>query len=833
MQNRFSSVPYDNPPSSSVSSPALPKPVRSGPFALRLLPIVLLLILALIATTPLVAQGEGGVVPCVDGSAGGFPCRSIDLLARVSTTGNGTVRAVETWTDPVDGTEYAMVLVTIGTLFYDISDPTNPILVAKMRYALGCCVSYATDVAIYDDHAFIVGFQGEKGREMQVFDLARLRDVTTPPVDFEHDAIYSGFESASKVTANPDTGFLYTGRTDTCSNGMQMIDVTTPTSPTSAGCWDTSGAIDMAQCVVWRGPDPDYLDRELCFAANADALLILDVTDKTSPAIVSRTLYPESGRPIYGALTEDQTYFLLADSGDEYRVTHPTWTYLWDLSDLDAPTYAIHEAPSYARDQQNLVRGQFVYQANTLAGVRILDLHPIAEGRLDEIAFYDPIPNSDAPAYVVGSAFDIAVSGSGKVLMAGGKEEFLVLGPDLCTDPPAPGTPSVQATASNTLQVDWTGAPDTTFNVYRATGACPGVASEQVASQLATPSFVDTVAGQIEHAYVVTAVDASGRCESDFSVCASALATGPCNAPPIFDGIEQVDNPEANRCRTELSWNPATPRCGASVRYAVYRGDTADFEPSAANRIATALTGTTYVDHDVVHGEERHYIVRALDTFNGLADQNTRALAGSPVGSVASGPWTAGAEPGEAIFESNGDPIEWGIDTAIVQSGTASYHSGYQNLTCSALVTPPLRLTAGEAPMLTFWSRYDFAIRLDGGVVELSNDGGASWISRQPVGGYPWSFLSGNSCGYGSQHPAFTATDFTWEPYTFVLTPWAGQEILLRWVFAGSTNSPDFGGWWIDTIAVSHVDQSQACATLLFGDGFESGDTSLWSATMP
>ena len=787
------------------------------------------LLCGLLLATGSQAQGEGGAIPCVDGMAGAFPCQSVDLLSHADATRS---RRVDAWTDPMTGTEYAIVTGLSLIEFFDLSNPTTPSLVGRMTYGEDCCAPTAIDSVVAGNVLYTVGGAHDLDHDTLAFDLERLRGVIDPPVSFEEDGFFTGFDSAFDITANTATGFLYLGRVDTCASGLMILDLADPLAPSLAGCWDTTGRIEAAHCVVYQGPDADYLGRELCFAANDDALLILDVTDKANLAQISRTVYDGAGLATQGSLTEDHAYFLLADLGDEFRAEHPTRTYLWDLEDLDAPEVRFHESPTlWARDQVNRVQGQYVYQANMLGGVRILDLHDLENGRLNEVAYFDTVPSSDAAGTYGGGAYDLAITDSGKILVSTRDERFFVLEPHLCSDPAKPTAPTVQGTGGNTLQVDWTGPPGVTYNVYRSTGACPGAARELVASDLASTTLVDTVAGQLEHSYEITAVD--GLCESPPSPCASAVATGPCNAAPIFDGLQAVANPLGTTCRTELSWDPATPRCGSSVRYAVYRGNDPDFVPSPANLIATGLLGTSYADHDVAFGEERYYIVRALDTFNGQEDDNTVALVGSPLGTAVSGTWTAGAEAGDPELESTGSPLEWQASTEFVQSGDASYHSGFGNLVCTAMVSPPLRLTAGEAPMLTFWTLYDFPVRYGGGVLELSNDGGETWISRQPVGGYPWSFRSPNTCGYSSGHAAYTSGS-GWQEQTFILTPWTGQEILLRWVYSSKTDGPlTFEGWWVDTISLSHVDLPQACTPSLFTDGFESGDTTFWTSTSP
>jgi hypothetical protein len=65
-----------------------------------------------------------------------------------------------------------------------------------------------------------------------------------------------------------------------------------------------------------------------------------------------------------------------------------------------------------------------------------------------------------------------------------------------------------------------------------------------------------------------------------------------------------------------LSWGAATDNRGVS-EYRIFRGTTAGFTPSAANRIARVKTGTTYADRGVPAGTYR-YKVRAVDKAGNL-----------------------------------------------------------------------------------------------------------------------------------------------------------------------------------------------------------------------
>ena len=77
-----------------------------------------------------------------------------------------------------------------------------------------------------------------------------------------------------------------------------------------------------------------------------------------------------------------------------------TRTYLWDVSDLDAPALiGSHDSTTTATDHNQYVKGSYTYQANYRAGLRILDITDIANGNLTEVAFFDVDPGSDSSNY--------------------------------------------------------------------------------------------------------------------------------------------------------------------------------------------------------------------------------------------------------------------------------------------------------------------------------------------------------------------------------------------------------------------------------------------------
>ena len=77
------------------------------------------------------------------------------------------------------------------------------------------------------------------------------------------------------------------------------------------------------------------------------------------------------------------------------------------------------------------------------------------------------------------------------------------------------------------------------------------------------------------------------------------------------------------------------------MTYSVHRSDTAPFIPSAANVVASGLSGTGFDDHEgLADGATVHYIVRAWDASSGADDGNAVSKSASPTGPVSVGTWT-------------------------------------------------------------------------------------------------------------------------------------------------------------------------------------------------
>ena len=354
----------------------------------------------------------GNQVDCEDGSAEMFACDKVDLISFLSSEELTSERGVKMtdiwgWEDPESGNEYVLAARTNGVAFVDISNPYNPVYIGQLMKTETSPGSTWRDVKVYKDHAFIVA-DGAADHGMQVFDLTRLRDVPPEemPKTFDADARYTGIHSTHNIVINEETGFAYAvgnrAGGETCDGQLHMIDIRDPRNPEFAGCFShpNAGGTHDSQCVVYQGPDDDYAGKEVCLNSNGSSFIIADVSDKANPKTLAHVTYPNLAYTHQGWLTEDHRYFYMNDELDELNGNvGQTRTLIWDVQDLEDPLL-VNEfmLDSKASDHNLYVKGNFMYQSNYQAGLRILDItdpvNPV------EAAHFDTVPwGEDQPGF--------------------------------------------------------------------------------------------------------------------------------------------------------------------------------------------------------------------------------------------------------------------------------------------------------------------------------------------------------------------------------------------------------------------------------------------------
>ena len=127
-------------------------------------------------------------------------------------------------------------------------------------------------------------------------------------------------------------------------------------------------------------------------------------------------------------------------------------------------------------------------------------------------------------------------------------------------------------------------------------------------------------------------------------------------------------------------------------------------------------------------------------------------------------------------------------------------------------------ISLGATPSMSVNLWYSVENSWDGGNVQISTDGGASWTVIDPDGGYPDDAVVGLD-----NEPGYTATsgegdEAEWETATFDLTDYADEDVKFRFRFGTDSSVNGYEGWYIDDFEVNNGGAST------FDDDFEDGD---------
>ncbi len=384
----------------------------------------------------------GNEVKCTGAKAGGFDCSRVDLEAFVPVADLGLKRGIMLndiwgWTDKASRREFALVGKMDGTVFVEVTNPSNPVVLGTLPMHEGANPNLWRDIKVYKDHAFIVA-DGSGPHGMQVFDLRQLLDVKGAPVTFKETAHYDRIASAHNIAINEETGFAYTiGNSaggETCGGALHMINIQDPVHPVFAGCFaDPStgnaktGYTHDNQCVTYRGPDTRYAGREICFNSSETAVGIADVTDKQNPRPLAVASYPNTAYTHQGWLDETQSYFFVDDEGDEVGGLVPrTRTLVWDVKNLEEPVLVKEFLGTTAASDHNLyVRGKYMFQSNYVAGLRVVDISDPANPR--EVGYFDTVPAGDNIPGFAGSWSNYPYFPSGTIIVTSMREGLFVL----------------------------------------------------------------------------------------------------------------------------------------------------------------------------------------------------------------------------------------------------------------------------------------------------------------------------------------------------------------------------------------------------------------------
>ena len=292
------------------------------------------------------------------------------------------------------GREYAIMCVSNGTAFYDVTDPVNA---TKVAFIAGPN-SLWRDAKVYGRHVYVVT---EGGAGIQVINVA---NIDTGVVTLVNTITTGGGLATHNIAINEQSGYLY--RCGGGASGLRFYNLNgTPAAPVFVGEWSTHYVHDAQIVNYTTGP---WAGREIAFCCaglnggNVETgLYIVDVTNKAAPTLLSRVLYPNARYSHQGWLTEDRRYFLLGDELDEGATQSFSTTHVIDVQFLGSPTYVGQFANSTPAITHNCyTHNGKMFQANYRSGLRVFDVSNAGTpSAVTEVAYFDTYPADDAAQF--------------------------------------------------------------------------------------------------------------------------------------------------------------------------------------------------------------------------------------------------------------------------------------------------------------------------------------------------------------------------------------------------------------------------------------------------
>jgi len=295
------------------------------------------------------------------------------------------------YTSP-SGREYAIIGLSHGVGFVEVSDPGNPQLITT----LPAVSSIWRDIKVYQDHAY---YCSEGGDGIKVVDLSQ---IDAGLVSLVNTVTSPGTTETHNLAVDETSGFLYRTGGGGSVVGLRIYSLANPANPSPVGQWHNRYVHDAQVVTYTSGP---YAGKQVafCFSENgagggSAGVDILDVTNKSSITVLSRLTYSSPAFSHQGWLSPDRNHLYINDELDEYYYGTTTTTRVADVSNLSSPfQVSTFTSGSTSIDHNLYTSGSLIFEANYRSGLRVFDaVNPTAPV---QSAFFDTYPENDAPDF--------------------------------------------------------------------------------------------------------------------------------------------------------------------------------------------------------------------------------------------------------------------------------------------------------------------------------------------------------------------------------------------------------------------------------------------------
>ncbi len=268
---------------------------------------------------------------------------------------------------------------------------------------------------------------------------------------------------------------------------------------------------------------------------------------------------------------------------------------------------------------------------------------------------------------------------------------------------------------------------------------------------------------------------------------------------------------------------PSPARDGDEIVYHIEATDAAGFSARSADWTVSVSYARAAVSPSAIEA----FLLAGTQSNATLQIQNDGSLPLSITMEIGAIGFSDDVESGTNGWTRPDGNTDWHISAQNASSPSNAWYCGletsglYRNSTHAALVTPPIRLAAGS-PRLDFIHRARFEPDSDlfpdgihywdSGILEISDNGGLTWQSLVPDGGYPGLVTSNSFSPFAPDTPCFIDTA-DWDPAGADLSAYSNREVLIRFRF-GADLYTVAEGWRIDDIVVSPLTEYEGWLSL-------------------
>lgn len=365
-------------------------------------------------------QSQQRNVDCVDGTAEGFDCLNMSLLAHMPlddfteslTSKPDSASDIWGFIDLNTQKEYAIIAFQNGVSVVDVSEPTTPQIIGSIT---GISSTWR-DIKVYQyfehttlrwvSYAYVTT---EANEGLTIIDLNDLDNgisiVKRQTIDrTAHNIYISNLDYGLNIALANQQPAVHILGSDKFFGSFRTYSLSDPQTLSATYSLSSATANDYTHDAASVTINDARAQTDCVASSNDSCLVILDFnegtmrlwdhTNQEQATEIGVGTYPNAAYTHSGWWSEDKQYVLVHDEIDEQRFGLNTTINIFDISSLTTPILVgTWQGPTRAIDHNGFVRGNRYYMSNYERGLTVLDITDPSNP--SEVGFFDTYPVSN------------------------------------------------------------------------------------------------------------------------------------------------------------------------------------------------------------------------------------------------------------------------------------------------------------------------------------------------------------------------------------------------------------------------------------------------------